>query len=84
MTQLMTLEALRGERGRKQGLCKTGRILEALAPEDHATISEALAGLEEEFPSATIAGVLSDNGFVIGSDSIREHRRQTCACKKPL
>jgi hypothetical protein len=76
----LTLDSLRGE-GREKGLCKVGRIIRSLTPEDYAIVVEALAGPEAEFPSGRIATALVGMGLSIGSDSIIKHRRGACACK---
>jgi hypothetical protein len=77
---LLTLDQLRGE-GRIKGLCKVGRVIRDLTPEDRAIVVEALAGPEDEFPSGRIATVLGAMGFSVGSDAIIKHRRGGCACK---
>ena len=79
---LLTLDSFRGD-GHEKGVCKLGRILRKFSPENQATLNEALAGPEVEFPSGRIEDALGEIGVSVGTDTIIKHRRGTCACKKP-
>jgi hypothetical protein len=75
----LTLDSLRGKL-----TCKTRQIIDSFSPEDQATLNEALAGPEDEFPSGRLVTVLAELGISITKDTIIRHRRGHCSCKPPL
>lgn len=64
----------------KGGQCKIGRIISAMGDKDQATLNEALAGPEDEFPSGRIMTALEGLGISMSKDTIIKHRRGFCAC----
>lgn len=61
---------------------KVDGLLEQIAeqhPDLAGTVRQALEGDPDEFPSATIAKVLTRNGWTVSDTAIANWRRRNCA-----
>lgn len=74
---MVGLRELAEETGARTARCKVGRILDSLTGDDHAWLSEALAGNTN---SRATAITLTRAGMPISDTTVGRHKRGYCMC----
>lgn len=74
---LATIEAAQAS-ARRGSNCGVRLVLEQLSPEDADDLRAAIAN--DGITLSVIGKVLREQGYKVGDDALRRHKRQVCAC----